>query len=167
MSSDIIHFGRTQTSGQTPFDNSTNGFVSGDAQAAIEELKNSIIASASPGFTFGRSGTVTKGSFLLADTVPSNKTGRRVYIHNAKIKKIFVGGDPSNTYTMEVMHHSGGGTSLTSITTVTITAAFGGSFDVDIAVPHGVDLCMRVAPGSANSAKELVCGLSLSGTLLP
>jgi hypothetical protein len=165
--SDIIHFGRTQTSGQTPFDNSTNGFVSGDAQAAIEEINNKIIASASPGFTFGRSGTVTKGSFLLVDTVPSNKTGRFVYIYNAVITKVFVGAAPSTTYTVEVMSHAGDGTSLTSLGTLTVTSAYGGSATVSWPVANGLQLCVRVAPGSANAPKDVVCGLQLTGTIAP
>ena len=41
-----------------PFDNSTNGFDSDNVQEAIEETR----ASASPGFSFGRSGNVSAPS---------------------------------------------------------------------------------------------------------
>lgn len=40
---DQIVFGRTQNAEQTPFDNSTNGFVSEDVQAAIEEVLSGLV----------------------------------------------------------------------------------------------------------------------------
>ena len=167
MSSSNKHITITPVASAVPFDNSTKGFASTDTQGAIEEINNKVIASASPGFTFGRSGAVTKGSFLLTDTVPSNNTGRFVYIYNAVINKVFVGASPATTYTIEIMYHSGGGTSLTSLGTVTVTAAFGNDFTVNWSVPHGVYLCARVSTSSANQPKEVVCGLQLNGTISP
>lgn len=41
----VVQFQRTQRAGSTPFDNSTNGFVATDVQAALEEI-NSFVTSA-------------------------------------------------------------------------------------------------------------------------
>jgi type II secretory pathway component HofQ len=44
---------KSEVAESIPFDNSTNGFVAEDVQAAIEEINNVVDTSASPGFTWG------------------------------------------------------------------------------------------------------------------
>jgi len=150
-----------------PFDNSTNGFVSTNTQGAIEEIKTSAIISASPGFSFGRSGVTGTGTYLQCETVPSNVSGRWVYVYNAVINAVFIANELTTTFTIEVLYHDGNGTGLTSVGTVTVTAAKGGDFPVSWSVPHDKQLSIRVATTSANSAKNIVCGLQLSGTSTP
>ena len=155
----------TQVAGSTPFDNSTNGFTSSDTQAAIEELSNNLSVSASPGFSFGRSGNTTAGTYLQNETVPSNLSGRWVYINSAIIKHVYVSNETSTTYTIEVLYHDGGGVGLTSLGTVTVVAARGGDFPVSWAVPTGKQIAIRMSPSTANASKNIVCGLQLQGTL--
>jgi hypothetical protein len=143
-----------------PFDNSTNGFNATEVQSAIEEVKSS----ASPGFSFGRSGTVTSGTFLQCESVPSNVSGRWVYINSAVITRVFVSNEDTTTYKLEVLYHDGGGVGLTSIGSVTVTAAKGAAFTVNWPVPTNKQLSIRVATDSPNNAKNLVCGLELSGS---
>ena len=147
-----------------PFNNSTNGFTSSDVQAAIEELKNTINTSASPGFSFGRSGTVVAGTYLQNETVPSNVSGRWVYINNATIKNVFISNELVTTYKIEVLYHNGNGAGLTSLGTITVTAATGGAFPVSWSVPTSKQIAVRLATDTPNSAKNIVCGLELSGT---
>lgn len=147
-----------------PFDNATNGFTSTDVQAAIEEVNNKVNTSASPGFSFGRSGTVTAGTYLQCETVPSNVSGRWVYIASATIKKVFVSNEEVTTYKLEVYYHDGNESGLTSVGTVTVTAAKGASFSVNWAVPSNKQIAVRLATDTPNSAKNVVCGLELSGT---
>ena len=47
-----------------------------------------IANSASPGFTYGRSGNLPSSTWLLNDTVPCNQSGRVNYLNNCFIKKM-------------------------------------------------------------------------------
>lgn len=146
-----------------PFDNSANGFTATDVQAAIEELKNNAAVSASPGFSFGRSGVTTSGTYLQNETVPSNISGRWVYIQSGAVTHVFVSNELTTTYTIEILYHDGNEVNLTSLGTVTVTSAKGEDFAVNWPVPHNKQIAVRVAVGSANSPKNIVCGLQLSG----
>jgi hypothetical protein len=157
------HIHSTPVAKSVPFDNSTNGFVSTNTQNAIEEVFQNVALSASPGFSFGRSGTTTAGTYLLNETVPSNISGRWVYINNAVVVKAFVANELVATYSIEVLYHDGNGAGLTSIGTVTVTAAKGGSFTVNWPVPTDKQVAVRMTAGSASS-KNIVVGLQLSGT---
>ena len=139
-------------------------FVSENVQEAIEEVRDSVLTSASPGFSFGRSGAVSKGAYLLCDTVPSNITGRYVYINNAQINKVFVGTEIVGTYKFGVYYHDGDEINITLVGTVTISADRGGSFEVEWLVPTGKYLAIRVEADSVDIPRNIVAGLELSGT---
>jgi hypothetical protein len=148
-----------------PFDNTSNGFISSDTQAAIEELNNSIITSASPGFSFGRTGVSGGGTYLQNETVPSNISGRWVYINSASVSKVFVANESVTTYTIEATYHDGNGANEVSLGTVTVTAAKGGAFSVNWPVPINKQIAMKIASSTANSPKNIVVGLQLTGTV--
>ena len=146
----------------TPFDNSTNGFMSEDVQAAIEELSNTVDTSASPGFTWGSSGNVTAGSWLVNDTVPSNKAGRSIFLSNATLEYVFVRCEDATTFDMEVYEHDG--TVYTLITTVSVTAARAGDFPIaSLPLTTGKELAMKMSSGSA---KNPVVGCVLKGSFV-
>lgn len=146
-----------------PFDNSSNGFVSTDVQAAIEEIQNTISTSASPGFSFGRSGVASSGTYLQNETVPSNISGRWVYLSNGYVTDIYVTNELTTTYSIELLYHDGNAAGLTSLGTVTVNSAKGAHFTVNWAVPNDKQLAVRVAPATANSPKNIVVGLQLTG----
>ena len=148
-----------------PFDNSSNGFTSATVQGAIEELKNSATTTASPGFSFGRSGVSGSGTYLQNETVPSNISGRWVYLHGASIAQVYISNELITTYTMEVLYHDGNGINTVSLGTVTVNSSRGSSFTVSWPVPINKQLAVRVATSSANSPKNIVCGLQLLGSI--
>lgn len=141
----------------TPFDNSTNGFTSSNVQNAIEEIKSS----ASPGFGFGRSGVSNSGTYLQNETVPSNVTGRYVYINSPVIKRVFTSNETVGTYSLQVWEHDGNLLNAALLGTITVTAALGGDFTVSWATTKGKQLAMLISSGSA---KNIVAGLELSGS---
>jgi len=147
-----------------PFDNASNGFISTNTQSAIEEINNNAIISASPGYSFGRSGLVTKGTYLQNETVPSNISGRWVYLFNANIVHLYISNEISTTFTVEVLSHDGNEVNLTSLGSVTITAAKGEDFSVTYPVAHNKQIAVRISPTSANNPKNVVCGIQLTGT---
>ena len=86
-----------------PFDNTTpgaTGMISTDVQAALDELNSKIQTSASPGFSFGRTGICNAGTYMQCETVPSNISGRWVYINSAKVTTVFVSNELVTTFTI-------------------------------------------------------------------
>lgn len=151
----------TPVARSTPFDNATNGFISTDVQGAIEEVQTS----ASPGYSFGRSGVTTGGAYLQTQTVPSNVSGMWVYINNAVIAKIFVTNELTATYSIDILYHDGNEVNLTLVGTVTVTAAKGAFFTVNWSIPTNKQLAVRISPTSASNPKNILCGLELKGTV--
>jgi hypothetical protein len=164
MSNKIGTIYKSGVARSTPFDNSTNSFVSEDVQAAIEEVRSLIQTSASPGFSFGRTGVCSGGTYMQNETVPSNVSGRWVYVDNAVVARVFVSNENIITYTIEVVYHDGNGINLISLGTVTVVAARGNHFDVNWPVPTNKQIAVRVATTTAGSPKNVVIGLELRGT---
>jgi len=142
-----------------PFDNATNGFTAENVQTAIEEIG----ASASPGFSWGRSGNSASGAWLLNDSVPSNLSGRVVTFASPEIKKIFSATETLDTYTLKVYEHEGNSINLTFLATLTVTASRSGdSGTVSVPVTSGRQLAIQLDTGSA---KNIVVGIILAGSV--
>lgn len=139
-----------------PFDNSQNDFTATNVQAAIEEIG----ASASPGFTWARSGGLLASSWLFNDGILSNLTGRLVPLTDASIARIFVSNQNVSTYQVTIFSHDGDSINLTSLTTVTVTNSRGGSVAVNIPVETNKQLAVRLTSGSA---ANIIVGLILKG----
>lgn len=152
------------TAAQISYDNTSSGLAAVNVQTAIDEVNSKILTSASPGFSFGRAGVVNPGTYLQCETVPSNVSGRWVYINSAKVKRVFVTDELAVPYTIEVLYHDGNNAGETSLGTVAVVAGYGGAFSVNWNVPTNKQLSIKLAASSPNSAKNIVCGLELSGT---
>jgi hypothetical protein len=79
------------------------------------------IGYASPGFTWGKSGTVTAGTYLLNDTVPSSLTGRIIPVYNGLVTKMFISVQTATTCTVKLQKRSGA--SFVDLATITLSAA--------------------------------------------
>lgn len=151
--------GRTdnsQVASSVPFDNSTNDFESEDVQAALEEIG----ASASPGFSWGRSGNNNSGTWLNNEGVASNRTGRFVFINNPELSFIFVSSRNQSTYTISVYEHEGNSINLTLLDSLTVTSSRGGFKSTSISVTQGRQLAIQVTSGAG---QDLVAGVILKG----
>ena len=154
---------KSPVAGSIPFDNSTNDFVSDNVQSAIEEVQETSSSSSSPGFTWGRSGNLSTGTWLLNDGVPSNKAGRTIVLNNAKIAKIFTATEDLDTYNIGIYSHDGDEINITLIATLVVTASrTGNSGTVSVSVPSGKQLGAKVDSGSA---KNLVVGIIMQGSV--
>lgn len=141
-----------------PFDNSINGFDATNTQAAIEEIG----ASASPGFTWARTGSLLASSWLLNDGISSNVVGRYVSLTNPSIAQIFTGNENLSTYTLTIYEHDGNSINLTAITTISVSGARGALLEnLNIPVTKGKQLAIRLTSGSASN---IVAGLILKGS---
>lgn len=135
--------------------------------AFVEEYVTQIFAtSASPGFTWGRSGNTPAGTWLQNDTVPSNKSGRTVFLQNALVKKVFIANEDASILSVDVYYHDGNEVSLTLAGTVTTTAVRTSEFDVSYSIPKGKQLALKLSDTSATAAKNIVTGVLISGNLV-
>lgn len=137
--------------------------TSTDVQSAIEEVSYSVANSASPGFSWGRSGNVSSGTWLQNETVPSNTTGRNFPFYNGKLTEVSVSNENVNTFSVELYEHDG--TVFTLLATVSLSAqrskvqSFTG-----VSVTKGLELAVKVSSGSG---KNIVVQAILKGTSNP
>ena len=151
----------TPVATQVPYDNTDSGLIAEDTKAAIDEIVQSVATSASPGFGFGKGGNIASGAYLECESVPSNISGRYVYINDAIVTRVFISVQNAATFDIEVFYHDGNGVNNTSLGTVSLVASTGGEFSVSWSVPTAKQLAMRIVNGSAKNA---VGGLELQGT---
>ena len=150
---------------QISYDNDTSGLTSTNVQGAIDELAAAVSTGASPGFSFGRANVVNQGTYLLCETVPSNVSGRWVYVNSAVVKRVFVSNETALPFTLDVYHHDGNAVNETLLGSVTVSSGVGGVFSVNWSVPVNKQLSIKVSAASANPVKNIVAGLELAGTL--
>ena len=136
------------------FDNSTNGFTATNVQDAIEEIG----ASASPGFSLGRSSTTGAGTWLLrVGSIPSNVTGIPMGISNPILTNIQVGNEDIASFSIEIYEHEGNSVNLTLLTTVNIVSSRTAIFSVNVPATQGRQLAAKVSSGTArNPAVDLI-----------
>lgn len=154
---------KSQVADSQPFDNTGTDLVSETTGEAIRELAATVGVSASPGFSFGRSGNNSSGTWLLVTgSVPSNRAGITVALQNPEITQIFIGNENISTFDIGIYEHEGDEINLTLIGTVSVVASRSANFDVSISVTSGRQLAARVTSGSA---RNLNVGLQLKGNV--
>lgn len=146
-----------------PFDNDTNSFVADDVQAAIEEVNDKVGISASPGYSFGKAGNISSGTWLLrTGSVPSNKSGVNVGLYNAEVVQISTGSEDLNTYTLQIWQHDGDEVNSTLITSVNITSSRKEVFTLTGAsLTRNKHVAVKLSSGSA---KNIGVDLQITGT---
>ena len=146
----------TPVAEQVPFDNDTNGFISEDVQAAIEEVKNTVETTALPGFSYGRSGNTTANTWLLNNQVPSNIVGVPVGTTNPVITEIWAGSENLDTYDIEVHEHDGDEINLSLLTTVSVVAQRTATFNISVNTTKNKQLAVKLVNGSAKNVKTFI-----------
>ena len=142
------------------FDNVGTGFAADTVQEALTEVG----ASASPGFSFGRSGNLSSGTWLRRPgNVPSNRAGVTIPIANPIITKISCSNRNIETYEVEIYEHEGNEVNLTLLATISITAARGGVFPVLVSATEGKQLAARLGNTAANNVRDVGVDIVLTG----
>ncbi len=145
---------------EIPFDNDGNGFSSEDVQGAIEEIG----ASASPGFSFGRNGSLSQNTWLRRPgNVPSNRAGVTIGIANPVIVSVACANRSVETYTVEIYEHEGNQVNLTLLGSVTVTAATSDTFTVNFPATQGRQLAVRLGPTATGNVRDLGVDVTLVG----
>lgn len=134
-------------------------------QLFLEYLLNRSVTSASPGFTWGRSGNCPPGTYLLNDTVPSNISGRPIFLYNALLLYVYVTNKLSTTYTLDIEMHNK--VTYTNCASVTVTSNYAGLFRIDpgFSLTRGWELAAKVSENSANSPQNIDAGILMTGEL--
>lgn len=141
------------------FDNATNGFNSDNVQDAIEEIG----ASASPGLSFGRSGSVSAGTWLRrVGEIPSNQTGIIVGIENPAVVRVLCSNRNVETYVVRVFEHDGNSVNLNLLGSVTVTAKRGDTFSVNFPTTKNKQLAVQLF-SSSGTVQDLGVDLILTG----
>lgn len=105
---------------------------------------------ASPGFSFGRSGNVSSGAYLLNEGVPSNTTGRPIDLDSGRITQVSISNENSNTFTIELEEHDG--VTYTSLGTFALTAERSKAFQgLNIPITTGKEMAAKVLSGSCKN----------------
>lgn len=143
------------------FDNTGNGFISDNVQGAIEEIG----ASASPGFSFGRNGNVSAGTWLnRPGNVPSNRAGVTISISNPVIVEISCSNRQIDTYTLEIHEHEGDLVNSQLLGTITVTNARGGAFSVNFPATTGRQIAVRLS-NSGGGVRDIGTDVILIGSV--
>ena len=144
---------------QTPLSGADN------VQDILDYLKQLIVSSASPGFTWGRSGNGPASTWLQNETVPSNISGRTVFLNNALIRKVFVANQSPNILKIGVYVHDGDSTNIALVGVVTTLAQRSNEFDVSWAVTRNKQIALKIENDSPNSSTNIVAGVLIKGDL--
>lgn len=156
-----------QTAFETAFDPANDpacALTKDTTQEVIEELCQKVSTSASPGFGFGKGGNLSASTHLECEGVPSNISGRYVYINNAVITRVFISVQLAATFDIEIYAHDGNESNITLLTTISVgnpTPSTGGEVTVSVPVATGKQIALKIVNGSCKNA---VAGLELQGT---
>jgi hypothetical protein len=156
-----------QVAKTVPYDDTIQTPLSGteDVQAMLDYLKNKVSTSASPGFTWGRSGNVNANTWFLNDSVPSNTSGRICFLLNSSIEKVFIANEAATAgIQIEVYTHDGNSINLTLIGTVTTAAQRSNTFTVSYPVAFNKQIAIKLKNGSP-AGKNMVIGCLIKGDL--
>ena len=144
------------------FDPTGSELVATDVDAAIRELDDQVGVSASPGFSWGRSGNSSSGTWLQNDGVVSNRTGRTINLVDPVITAVSIANENIRTFDISFYEHDGDSINLTLIGTVSVVAARSLNAFVNLSVTQGKQLSVQVTSGSGTN---IVVGVQLSGTV--
>jgi len=134
-----------------------------DDYVIIEELvRQRSGVSASPGFTWGRSGNVPDGAYLLHQSVPSNISGIPVPLASGVITTIFFEQEITTTFDLVIFTKP----SMAVVFQHTFVAASSGVYIIPIAsrpfISNADRLGMQIVNGSV---KNIIAGLLAVGTI--
>jgi hypothetical protein len=114
--------------------------------------------SASPGFTWGKSGNVNTNQYLDNDGVQSNRTGRLVVFDSPVIRQVLVANENANTFDITIQEHDGA--VFTDLVTISLSAQRNKSESFSMPITTGKELAVKVSSGSC---KNPVVGVILDG----
>lgn len=118
---------------------------------------------ASPGFSFGRRGNVSVNTWLRNEEVPSNRTGRVIAVNSPTAVLVSVANRNVTTYTITFYEHDGNLVNLTTLGSITVTAARGDELSVNVPLTQGKQLAARLTAGA--SVADLVATVTVKGTV--
>ena len=157
--------GITQVASSVPVDDTNLTDPADNVQEALENVSGGVAVSASPGYSYGRSGNVSKGAFLYRPgSVPSNITGIPIGIVDPYISNVSIGNQRAKVIKIDIWEHDGNGRNLSFIGSVTTDGTRTYSATVNFTLITGKQIAISVASDSPNSGKNVGVDLQIKGT---
>jgi len=139
--------------------------VEGFTAETVAEGFAEVGASASPGFSFGRSGALAPNTWLRRPgNVPSNRAGVTININNPVITQIACANRNVETYDVEIYEHEGNSVNLTLLGTVNVINATSDIFDVNLTATKGKQIAVRLGSTSSGNVRDLGVDITLVGS---
>ena len=139
-------------------------FESDNAQEAIEENREQILKSASPGFTFGRPNVIFNNTFLFNEGVSSNMSGRTMGFLDAELIKITYNTRDEASYDIQIYQHDGNFQNATLITTQTVNNNNKGSFDLtNVSLTIDRQFAIRINNITSGRVRDIMIDLNVKG----
>ena len=143
----------SQVAWSTPFDPNNRpelGLTKNNVQEEIEELADISGVSASPGFSWGRSGNVSSGAWLQNDSVPSNLSGRNFPLYGGSLMQLSVSNELANTFDISIYEHDG--VTYTLLATISLVAQRSKSQTyTGVSVTRNKELAIKVTSGACKN----------------
>lgn len=102
----------------------------------------------SPAFKLTRQGAIVTNTWLLADGIPSNVVGHTIFLGGASIITITIDSGSVSTFDVTIYEHDHA--TSTSLTTVSVIAAYGANVTTSIPVTQGKSLAAKVSSGTGD-----------------
>lgn len=142
----------------------------GFTKSQIEDIiEDKVGLSASPGFSYGRAGSIAANTFLnRPGGTPSNQTGVNFGLENGSLDVVATGSAGSDTYSLTVFQHDGAYSNPTTIAVISVTASSKEVLTKDIdftqvgALVQNRQIAVELTTGSATN---IGVDLQLSGTV--
>lgn len=126
---------------------------------ASQFFSSAQLSSSTPGFSFGRSGTINAGTYLQIDNVPSNLAGRIVPFAQGQLSYIFVSCEANATFDISIQTRSG--VIFTTVKTISVSAARKETFLIDdVVFAFEDEVCVLISSGTVSN---VVVGLIIQG----
>jgi hypothetical protein len=151
----LVLVAKTQDAVDTFYDDTVSGpFINAsDVQQAIDVLKNmvqTVSGSTDSTFSYSRSGTVSvSGTYLLLETLPSNKVGATIYVSGPKLVDVGVSNEDINTFGVTIEEHDG--VTHVNLTTINVIAARSATFSMNIPCTKGKQIACFLSSGTAKN----------------
>lgn len=133
-------------------------------EVTLEDLLNGGTG-ASPGFSFGRNGNVSSGTWLRRPgNVPSNRAGVTIPVSNPVIREVSCSNRNIDSYTLEIYEHEGNLVNQVLLGSISVVNARGGTFAVNFPATRGKQVAVRLSQGGG-SVRDLGADIVIRGNI--
>ena len=158
---------KIQDTEEVPFNNVDSVFPANieTAEQALNYLRSQAQVTATPGYTWGASGSI-KNSYLLNETVASNKSGRLVTLSGSITSIFIVTARITDEYTLEIRRRNANGTYTTILSLIADGTSRFYAASSAVSVAAGDELAAYIKRSGKKGATNPVTGILVTGNIV-